>query len=309
MSIFKCMISRHVLPTSTPPSLQPDARWHGIRKELPRTATAVESVAAAFRCLGGSKRSSSHAPAQPLARDGGESVPDGEEPTLPPNHPETIRVRRIAANIIAAACDDQTYAGRRGLLQRIRRPFDGVDWRVEVFDSKYIGAYSFGDGQIGVSTALIRHTGKDADIAATLGHEVGHVIARHSQKTWRNMFWVSFLANFAADLLDVPRDDDNPAWEPLFMRPCYFRQEFEADRLGLLLVAAAGYDPRIAPATYKNLGLMYRPSSFPSVHDTHPQHATRAQALLEAKVMDEALDLYRQAVTSSGKGVQLTLDS
>ncbi|CAO2206723.1 unnamed protein product [Urochloa humidicola] len=287
-------------------SIFKSSRWHGISTAL--SAAAAESVAAALHQLGGKR--SSRAPAQPLARDadGGESVPcprDGKEPTLPPNHPETIRVRRIAANIIAAACDDRTYdAGpRRGLLQRIRRPFDGIDWRVEVFDSEYIDAYSFGDGQIRMSTALIGYTGKDADIADTIGHEARwHVIARHSWKAWRNMFWASFLANFAAGLLDVPRDDDDRPWEPLFMRPCYFRQEFEADRLGLLLVAAAGYDPREVPARYRNFGLMYGPS-LPSVHDTHPEDETRAQALSQAKVMDEALELYRRAVRS-GKGTE-----
>ncbi|CAO2206762.1 unnamed protein product [Urochloa humidicola] len=122
------------------------------------------------------------------------------------------------------------------------------------------------------------------------------------------MYWAAFLANFAAELLDVPRDDDDddPAWEPLFMRPSNFSQEFEADRLGLLLVAAAGYHPRIVPATYRNLGLLHKPS-LPSVHDTHPTYATRVQALSQAKVMDEALDLYRQAVRS-GKGTE-ALDS
>ncbi|CAO2169059.1 unnamed protein product [Urochloa humidicola] len=286
---------------STPPSLQPGARWQGIRKALTRAGAATESVvAAAFRRR---RLAGKH------AHDGsGESVPcprDGSEPTLPPNHPYTIRVRRIAANIISAACDDKTYAGpRQGLLQRIRRPFDGIHWRVEVFDSEYVDAYCSYDGHIRISTAFIGYTGKDADIATTLGHEVGHVIARHGLKTWRNMYWAGFLANFAAELLDVPRedDDDDPAWQPLFMRLSNFRQEFEADRLGLLLVAAAGYHPQIVPATYKSLGLLYKPS-LPSVHDTHPECATRAQALSQAKVMDEALDLYREAVRS-GKGVE-----
>lgn len=75
------------------------------------------------------------------------------------------------------------------------------------------------------------------------------------------------------------------------------RQEFDADHLGLLLVAAAGYDPRIAPALWKRLALI-RKASLPSVHDTHPICATRGRVLSQAKVMDEALDLYRQAIRS-----------
>jgi hypothetical protein len=46
------------------------------------------------------------------------------------------------------------------------------------------------------------------------------VISRHSWKTLRNMYWAVFISNYAAELLDVPRDEDDEAWEaPLFMRP------------------------------------------------------------------------------------------
>lgn len=162
MRIFKSLISSRHLLLPRWSSLLPAARWHGISEALPH----------AFRCLG-SKRSGASAAWSSHAHDGGESVPwppRGQEPTLPPDHPYTIRVRRIATNIIAAACDDQTYAGRWGLLQRIRRPFDGVDWRVEVFDSDYVDAYCYDDGQIRLSNALVR-TQSEADIAATLGHE------------------------------------------------------------------------------------------------------------------------------------------
>jgi hypothetical protein len=50
------------------------------------------------------------------------------------------------------------------------------------------------------------------------------VIARHGLQRRRNSFWVGFLVNFAAELLNVPRDrftEDN--WEFIFIRPCYFR--------------------------------------------------------------------------------------
>ncbi|PUZ51447.1 hypothetical protein GQ55_6G187700 [Panicum hallii var. hallii] len=227
---------------------------------------------------------------------------------LPPNHPQTIRVQRIAAHLIAAACDDTNYGPRR-LSARIRRPFDGIHWTVGVVDAGgYVTGFSTATGDIVVSTGLLWCLRQDDAVAAVLGHEVGHVIARHSEKRARNWFLAGLLANFAGELLllhdDAPPEDRAAArseWQSLFMRPCYRSQEYEADRLGLLLLAAAGYDPRASPPMYRKLGEMGADAAPDDVDATHPPSAKRAERLSEAKVMDQALELHREAALY-GKG-------
>jgi len=101
----------------------------------------------------------------------------------------------------------------------------GVDWRVDVVvDEEVIDAYSHYKGIVRVSTGFLEYMRTDADVAAVLGHEVAHVIARHGLQKRRNRFWVGFLVNFAAELLNVPRDRfTEDKWEFIFIRPWYFR--------------------------------------------------------------------------------------
>ena len=78
--------------------------------------------------------------------------------------------------------------------------------------------------------------------------------------------------------------------------------EIEADHIGLLLLGAAGYDPRVAPTVYQKLGKISGDSALNNYLSTHPSSKKRAQLLSQAKVMEEALELYREA--SAGQGTE-----
>ncbi len=87
------------------------------------------------------------------------------------------------------------------------------------------------------------------------------------------------------------------------IRCCYLcRMEIEADHIGLLVLGAAGYDPRVAPSVYEKLGKIAGDSTLSNYLSTHPSSKKRAQLLRQAKVMDEALRLYREV--SSGQGTE-----
>lgn len=76
--------------------------------------------------------------------------------------------------------------------------------------------------------------------------------------------------------------------------------EMEADYIGLLLMASAGYDPRIAPTVYEKLGKVMGDSALRDYLSTHPSGKKRAQLLAQAKVMEEALTIYREVRTGHG---------
>ena len=269
MRFFTDLLSRHLL-------------------RRPATSPRRDSAAAAARA---------DAPASYAGAEDEEEVVEWDSMLwLPPNDPQTIRVQRIAAHLIAAACDDTNY-GRRRLSARIRRPFDGIHWTVGVVDAgEHVNGFSTATSDITVSTGLLQFLRPDEAVAAVLGHEVGLVIARHCEKRPRNWFLAGLLANFAGELL-LPLDDAPPgggaaardAWRSLLMRPCYRAQEYEADRLGLLLLAAAGYDPRAGPPMYRKLGELGGDEAPDDVRATHPPSAKRAERLSEAKVMDRTL--------------------
>lgn len=76
----------------------------------------------------------------------------------------------------------------------------------------------------------------------------------------------------------------------------------EADYIGLLLMASAGYDPRVAPRVYEKLGKVAGESSLQDYLATHPSGKKRAHLLSQAKVMEEALNLYWE--TRAGRGIE-----
>lgn len=87
--------------------------------------------------------------------------------------------------------------------------------------------------------------------------------------------------------------------------PCInylYRMEIEADYIGLLLIASAGYDPRVAPKVYEKLGKLTGDSNLKDYLSTHPSGKKRAQMLAQAQVMEEALAIYRQV--RAGRGIE-----
>lgn len=76
----------------------------------------------------------------------------------------------------------------------------------------------------------------------------------------------------------------------------------EADYIGLLLLASAGYDPRVAPRVYEKLGQITGDSALRDYLSTHPSSKKRAKLLTQAQVMEEALEIYRDSM--AGRGIE-----
>ncbi|KAM0843025.1 hypothetical protein ACQ4PT_057973 [Festuca glaucescens] len=150
----------------------------------------------------------------------------------------TIRVRLVAADIIRAIptkstsnVDGGRSSPRAESMGRQAQPQAGhlpdLDWEVIVIRDDRVHAYCHRNGKIVVCTGLLDYFKTDAEIATVIGHEVGHVIARHCKE-----FNIQILASTPTLLKLLP-----------FSR----RNEMEADLVGMMLMAAAGYDPRVAP--------------------------------------------------------------
>ncbi|XP_006649023.2 mitochondrial metalloendopeptidase OMA1 [Oryza brachyantha] len=285
---------------------------------------------------------------------------------LPPLHPESIRVRLIASEIVRAvhrglagrhrnafAADDASYGDistdiviknheadtEEMMLSRSRgknasasaaaqrdeeilddrwvtesrnrgkergaepetRHLDGLNWEVIVVRDDLVNAMCLPGGKIVVFTGLLDHFKTDAEIATVLAHEVGHAIARHSAEMITKNMWFWVLQIVILQFIYMP--DLINAMSTLLLRlPFSRRMEIEADHIGLLLLGAAGYDPRIAPSVYEKLGKIAGDSALSNYLSTHPSSKKRAQLLRQAKVMDEALELYREV--SSGQGTE-----
>ncbi|XP_038877447.1 mitochondrial metalloendopeptidase OMA1 [Benincasa hispida] len=175
---------------------------------------------------------------------------------------------------------------------------DGLNWEILVVNEPVVNAFCLPGGKIVIFTGLLEHFRSDAEIATIIGHEIGHAVARHvAEGVTKNLgFSILQLILYQFVMPDIVN-----AMSTLFLRlPFSRRMEIEADYIGLLLIASAGYDPRIAPTVYERLGKLTGESALRDYLSTHPSGKKRAQLLAQAKVMEEALTLYREVRAGCG---------
>ncbi|XP_042505358.1 uncharacterized protein LOC122081974 [Macadamia integrifolia] len=178
---------------------------------------------------------------------------------------------------------------------------EGLNWEVLLVNEPVVNAFCLPGGKIVVFTGLLGHFKSDAEIATIIGHEVGHAVARHAAEGITKNLWFAILQLILLLFVSMP-DLVNTMSHLLLRLPFSRRMEMEADYIGLLLIASAGYDPRVAPKVYENLGKLTGESGLSNYLSTHPSGKKRAELLRQAKVMEEALTIYREV--RSGRGVE-----
>ncbi|KAE8724018.1 hypothetical protein F3Y22_tig00011079pilonHSYRG00192 [Hibiscus syriacus] len=177
---------------------------------------------------------------------------------------------------------------------------EGLNWEVLVINQPDVNAVCLPGGKIVVFTGLLEYFRTDSEIATIIGHEVAHAVARHIAETITKNLWFAILQLILYQFI-MP-DLVNTMSALFFRLPFSRRMELEADYIGLLLLASAGYDPRIAPKVFEKLGKVAKDSTLQDYLSTHPSGKKRAQLLAQAQVMEEALVIYRDVV--AGRGVE-----
>jgi predicted Zn-dependent protease len=172
-------------------------------------------------------------------------------------------------------------------------------WEFRVIqDDKQANAFALPGGKVAVYTGMLTITRDEAGLAAVLGHEIAHVLARHGGERLSQQMGVQTVTQVLAGMAS-----SNPATVQLVsaalgagaqvgvLLPWGRAQESEADHVGLILMAKAGYDPRAALGIWQRMAEAaqgQRPSEFLS---THPSEATRIQQI--EGWLPEALTYYR----------------
>ncbi|KAI3909068.1 hypothetical protein MKW98_011429 [Papaver atlanticum] len=235
---------------------------------------------------------------------------------LPETHPVSVRVKSISKDIIEAL---QTGLGYEkvgsGLgynneevqdddMRRVKKcrkngfkvatyHLEGLNWEIVVVDEPIVSASCIAGGKVVVFTGLLNHFRSDAEIATVIAHEVGHLVARHGAEKLSKIIWLIIL-EVVLNIGDEMSKRITEAYKYLLL-PSRQRNEMEAAYIGLLLLASAGYDPRVAPQVYEKLGEISGLSPLDEHLSTHPYGKKRAKALFRAKVMEEALTIYRES--------------
>jgi len=183
---------------------------------------------------------------------------------------------------------------------RIKNVADRPDykWEFNVLEGKEINAFALPGGKVAFWDGIMPVCQSDTGIAVVMGHEVAHALARHGAERMSQ----GLGANLIANVLNVGLGGSDPQTKQNVMKlfglgaqvgvllPWGRKQESEADRIGLILMAKAGYDPREAVQFWKRMSKLggAKPPEFLS---THPSDETRIRQLEEW--MPEALAEYK----------------
>lgn len=181
----------------------------------------------------------------------------------------------------------------------------GGNWEVVVFEDATPNAFALPGNKIGVHTGMLALVDNQDQLAAVIGHEVGHVLAKHSNERASQEVAVSSgmsiiqavsapqtaLGQTALGLLGVGAQYG-------ILMPYSRTHESEADTIGVNLMAKAGFDPRQSIGLWQKMERASQGQQPIEFMSTHPSHATRIQDL--EKHMPQAMQQFQQA-QSMGK--------
>ncbi len=201
------------------------------------------------------------------------------------NPAEVEPVQRVAERIIAAAKQSK-YAKRAESFQ----------WEVTVIKADGTkNAWALPGGKIAFYTGIFPEAKNENGLAAIMGHEVVHALARHGAERVSQHTAADLGMRIAGAALNMKPLTQTLAMQALgigVLLPFSRGHESEADYIGLLLAADAGYDPREAVLVWKRMAESSK-SSPPEFLSTHPAHETRIENL--QKWMPEAMARYERA--------------
>lgn len=188
------------------------------------------------------------------------------------------------------------------VVQRLAAYADAgaTGWEVELFEDPTPNAFALPGGKIGVHTGLFPIAATEAGLAAVLGHEIAHVALRHGGQRMTQQLGIA-VGSRLLDLAVTNRESrERQAWlsaygvgTTVFAALPYSRKhEYEADRMGMIYMAKAGYDPSEAVAFWKRMQGAGGANP-PEFLSTHPTDGNRIAAI--EKTLPEALAFYRPA--------------
>lgn len=195
----------------------------------------------------------------------------------------TSRVRAIADRLIPQAAV-------------FRKDAVAWDWQINVINSPELNAWAMPGGKIAFYSGIIEKLKlNDAEIAAIMGHEISHALREHSRERLSeqtNKALVLQLVGAATGVGQSAQALADLAYQATVGLPNSRLHETESDRMGVELMARAGYDPRAAISVWQKMSKLSGKSG-PEFLSTHPSHDTRIKDL--TNYARQVMPLYQKA--------------
>ena len=220
----------------------------------------------------------------------------------------------IASNLLGAAplLDNQRaqrYVNIVGRWVAMQTERPDLPWRFGVLDDNDINAFAVPGGSVFITKGLLVRMKNEAELAGVLAHEISHVLRKHHLKAIKKGARADLLGQLAGRALKEGGADD-PAFKKLisagtevYARGLDKNDEFEADRMGVVIAARSGYDPYGLPAMLQTLhGMNPKDSSLALLFKTHPAFDERLGQLDE--LMSEPFERFESQPSLSMRFMQ-----
>lgn len=211
--------------------------------------------------------------------------------TLSSNSQQTQMVRRVGYRIQQAV---ERYFTEHNMSRELRN----YQWEFNLVEDDDINAWCMPGGKVVVYTGIMPLIYSDADLAVVVGHEIAHAVAKHGNERMSQFLLFEMGGMALAEALKNRPEQTREFWMMAFglggqvgvILPYSRRHELEADQLGLIFMAMAGYDPYTAVTFWERMA-QQGGSHPPEFLSTHPSDRTRIRELQEA--LPYAMQYYR----------------
>ncbi|MHC8949509.1 M48 family metallopeptidase [Sphingobacterium hungaricum] len=200
-------------------------------------------------------------------------------------------VKKVGNNIAAAV---NRYLTEQNIAQNYN-----FNWEFNLVESKDVNAWCMPGGKVAVYTGILPITANEAGLATVMGHEIAHAIARHSMEQMSNQY----ALQIGAQVLGATTSSKSSIYTGILNQAYgiggqlallkYSRSnESEADKLGLIFMAMAGYNPEAAVPFWERMAQGKSGGAPPEFLSTHPSDARRISQI--QSLIPEAMKYYKK---------------
>ncbi|HEX8548070.1 MAG TPA: M48 family metallopeptidase [Cytophagaceae bacterium] len=206
-------------------------------------------------------------------------------------------VKRVGQNIANAV---EKYMRDNNMSKELK----GYTWEFNLVDDKAVNAWCMPGGKVVVYTGILPVAHDDKGLAVVMGHEIAHAVAKHGNERMSQ----GLTAQLGGVALQIALRDKPALTQNLFfsaygigsqvgvLLPFSRLQESEADELGLVFMAMAGYDPNEAVSFWQRMNAQQTGGSPPEFLSTHPAHETRIKDI--QKHIPKAMTYYSKTTAT-----------
>lgn len=212
---------------------------------------------------------------------------------LSTNQEQTAMIKSVGVKIQRAV---EQYMASKGASSELQ----GFVWEFNLIDDpKTVNAWCMPGGKVAFYTAILPICKDETGIAVVMGHEVAHAIANHGRERMSQ----GLVQEFGLSTVGAAMGQNPTATQQIFQQAVGMganigmlkfsrSHESEADHIGLIFMAMAGYDPNQAPVFWERMSQLSGGQAPPEFLSTHPSHETRVSDL--KGWIPEAMQYYKK---------------